>query len=104
MTIYIDNDCKCHVNNTDGVYTEIEAPEQFKGKCAAYIEGYRVRPEGYTFTREDGVVFGPVSESVSPWMPLAELEKAQLEYELEQLKAENADMKTALEVLEVVPE
>ncbi len=101
MIIYIDIECKCHVNNPDGIYTEIEAPEQFNGKCPAYIEGFRVRPEGYTFTREDGMVFGPEGESVSPWVDLAILEKAQLEYELEQLKAELADADAALEVLGV---
>ena len=81
MTVYIDNECKCHVNNPDGTYTALEAPEQFEGKCAAYIEGFRVKPEGYTFTREDGVVFGPEGASVSPWKPLAELEAAQAAYE-----------------------
>lgn len=81
MTIFIDSNCKCHVSNPNGTYTEIEAPEQFVGKCAAYIEGFRVKPEGYTFTREDGVVFGPDGYSVSPWKPMAELEAAQAAYE-----------------------
>lgn len=101
MTIYIDNDCKCHVSNPDGIFTEVEAPEQFNGKCTAYIEGFRVRPDGYTYTREDGVVFGPNGSSVSPWKDYAELEKAQFEYEIEQLKAENTDMKEALAELGV---
>lgn len=91
MTIYIDNDCKCHVSNPNGTYTEIEAPEQFNGKCAAYIEGFRIRPEGYTYTREDGKVFGPDGKSVSPWKPLNELEAAQTKYELEQMKQTQAD-------------
>ena len=104
MTIYIDNKCKCHVSNPDGTFTAIEAPEQFTGKFATYIEGFRVRPEGYTYTREDGVVFGPEGSSVSPWIDLNILEKAQLEYEFEQLKAQNADMKAALAVMEVEPE
>ena len=81
MKFYIDIECKCHVNNPDGIFAEIEAPEKFNGKCAAYIEGYRVKPEGYSYTREDGVVFGPEGESVSPWKPLAELEAAQAAYE-----------------------
>lgn len=81
MTIYIDAECKCHVNNPDGTYTALEAPKRFNDKCAAYIEGYRVKPEGYTFTREDGMVFGPEGESVSPWKPLSELEAAQAAYE-----------------------
>lgn len=81
MTIFIDKDCKCHVTNPDGTYTAVEAPVEFNGKCAAYIEGFRVKPEGYTFTREDGVVFGPEGSSVSPWKPLTELEAAQAAYE-----------------------
>lgn len=81
MTIYIDNDCKCHVSKPDGTYTKIEAPEQFNGKCAAYIEGFRVRPDGYTYTREDGKVFGPDGYSVSPWRDLALLEEFQAQYE-----------------------
>lgn len=101
MTIYIDKECKCHVSNPDGTYTSVEAPEWFDGKCATYIEGFRVRPEGYSYTRDDGVVFGPEGVSVSPWKPLSELERAQLEYELEQLKAENTNMKDALAELGV---
>lgn len=81
MTIYIDNDCKCHVSNPDGIYTAIEAPEQFKDKCAAYIEGFRVRPDGYTYTREDAKLFGPDGESVSPWRDLALLDEFQAQYE-----------------------
>lgn len=100
MIIYIDAECKCHVSNPDGIYTEIEAPEQFIGKCPAYIEGFRVRPEGYTFVREDGVVFGPEGASVSPWKDSAELEKAQLEYEVEQLKIQNAEYEAALSEIE----
>lgn len=81
MTIYIDNDCKCHVSNPDGIYTAIEATEQFNGKCAAYIEGFRVRPEGFTYVREDGKGFGPDGYSVSPWRDLNLLEEFQAQYE-----------------------
>ena len=81
MFVYIDNDCKCHVTNPDGAYTEIPMPEQFNGKCAAYIEGFRVRPNGYTYVREDGKVFGPDGESVSPWRDLALLNEFQRQYE-----------------------
>lgn len=100
MIIYIDTKCRCHVSNPDGIYTEIEAPEQFNGKCTAYIEGFRVRPEGYTYTREDGIVFGPKGSSVSPWKDYTELEKIQYEYEIEQLKAQNAEYESALTEIE----
>lgn len=81
MTIYIDTNCKCHLSNPDGIYTEIEAPEKFEGKAPAYIEGFRVKPEGYTFTRNDGKVFGPDGYSVSPWRDLALLDEFQAQYE-----------------------
>lgn len=81
MDIFIDNSCKCHATNPDGIYTAIEAPEQFEGKCVAYIEGFRVKPEGYSFVREDGKVFGPDRYSVSPWRDLNLLEEFQAQYE-----------------------
>lgn len=81
MTIYIDNNCKCHVSNPDGTYTEIEAPDEFEGKCAAYIEGFRVRPNGYIYTREDDKVFGPDGEGVSPWRDINLLNEFQAQYE-----------------------
>lgn len=99
MTIYIDSECKCHVTNPDGTYTAVEAPPELEGACAAYIEGYRLVPEGETWVREDGEVFTGLM--IAPWKNYAELEKAQLEYELEQLKAEKADMQSALELLGV---
>ena len=40
----------------------------FAGKCDVFIEGYRVIPEGETWTRADGVIFtGPmISPIVNP--------------------------------------
>lgn len=105
MKVYIDNDCKCHVSN-DGTFTEIEAPPELEGKCQAYIEGFRVKPEGYKFAREDGKVFGPEGYSVSPWRDLALLNEFQAQYEAQQaeaeaVKAENGAMKEALAELGV---
>ncbi len=79
--IYIDNNCKCHMSNPNGVYTAIPSPPEFEGKAPAYVEGFRVKPEGYTFTREDGRVFGPDGYSVSPWRDIALLEEFQTQYE-----------------------
>lgn len=90
MTIYIDNDCKCHVSNPNGAYTAIESPPELEGKCAAYIEGFRVKPEGYTFAREDGKVFGPDGYSVSPWRDLALLNEFQAQYEAQIAAADAA--------------
>ena len=92
-TIYIDSDFKCHVAN-DGTMTSAET-DFFDGKCAAFIEGYRFVPKGFTWTREDGSVFE--GEMITPWKPYAELAAAQREYE----RAEAADMKEALALLGV---
>lgn len=67
----------------------------FNGKCTEYIEGFRFVPEGYSWERKDGCVFsGPMCV---PWKPYTELDRAQREYEREQL----ADMKEALKILGV---
>ena len=77
MTIYIDNDYKCHVAD-DGTMTAVET-DAFDGKCAEYIEGYRLVPAGETWTREDGVAFS--GEMIAPWKPWNELDAAQRVYE-----------------------
>ena len=87
MTIYLDNDFKCHVTD-DGTMLPYET-DVFDGKCTTYIEGYRIVPEGEKWTRSDGVVFsGPM---VAPWKPYADLAAAQTLYELEQMKEVQAD-------------
>lgn len=93
MTIYIDAEFKCHVTD-DGTMTAVDT-DAFDGKCAAYIEGYRLVPAGETWTRDDGVEFS--GEMIAPWKPWAELDAAQREYEREQYE----DMRAALEVLGV---
>ena len=100
MTIYIDNDFKCH-SSDDGTLTAVET-DFFDGKCPAYIEGYRYVPAGESWTRPDGVVFG--GEMVAPWRDWKGLNEAQKIYEREQyaaMAAELADAKAALEMLGV---
>lgn len=100
MTIHIDTDYKCHLTN-DGTMRAVETAAS-DGKCDTYIEGHRYVPAGETWTREDGEVF--TGEMFSPWVDFATLEEAQRAYEREQLaalKAQNADMAAALEVLGV---
>lgn len=94
MTTYIDNDYKCHISPADGL-REIEVPE-FDGFCPEYIEGMRLVPAGETWMREDGHPFP--GRMKSAWKPFDKLEKAQLEYELEQYKAAFAEIETALGV------
>ena len=95
MKIYIDSNCKCHVID-DGTMTAVDT-DAFDGKCAAYIEGYRLVPAGETWTREDGVQFS--GEMIAPWKDYNELDAAQREYERQLLE----DMKAALTVLGVEP-
>lgn len=95
MTIYIDNDYKCHTSPGEGL-TAVET-YAFNGKCRQYIEGYRFVPDGETWTREDGQVFH--GEMIAPWRDHAILAELQALYEEEQAK--QADMDAALEILGV---
>lgn len=85
MTVYIDNDFKCHVTN-DGTMTAVEI-ESFDGKCDEFIEGYRFVP------------LGDVGGMLSPWKDYKLLAAYQEQYE--SLQEELADMKAALAELEV---
>lgn len=82
MTIYIDDDFKCHTSN-DGTMIAVETTA-FDGKCDAYIEGYRFVPAGESWTRPDGVTFA--GEMVAPWRDWRALDDAQRVYERGQLK------------------
>lgn len=98
-TIYIDTDYKCHVSPGEGL-TPIET-EAFDGKGPAYIEGYRLVPDGEAWTRSDGVEFQ--GEMLAPWKSWNELDEAQREWEREQyqtLAAENAAMTAQLAALD----
>ena len=63
MTIYIDNDYKCHVTD-DGTRRAFDVPF-FDGKCAEFVEGYRCVPSRETWTRADGQKF--TGEMITPW-------------------------------------
>ena len=79
--IYIDHDCKCHVDD-DGTMFTIET-DFFDGKCDAYIEGFRLVPEDRIFVREDGKVFRG-GNMITAWKPYNELLAAQTQYEADQ--------------------
>lgn len=106
MIVYLDNDYKCHVTD-DGTMRSYET-DFFDGKCQAYIEGYRLVPEGETWVKdryeittdeveseilsEDGSVLEVfykvevVEEAftglmIAPWKDYAQLEAAQTAYE-----------------------
>ena len=77
MTVYIDKDFKCHVEDGGGM-TLVET-DAFDDKCQKYIEGYRFVPEGQTWTREDGVEFQ--GEMISPHTDYAILAAYQEQFE-----------------------
>ena len=88
MTIYIDNDYKCHVFAAEGrraVETEL-----FDGKCPEWIESYRFVPADETWMREDGEEFR--GEMTAPWKDLGEAYAAQTAY----VTAQNAQYEAAL--------
>ena len=92
MTIYIDNDYKCHVFAAEGrraVETEL-----FDGKCPEWIESYRFVPEGDTWTREDGEEFR--GEMTAPWKDLGNAYAAQAAY----VTAQNTQYEAALTAIE----
>ena len=93
MTIYIDNDYKCHTSPGEGL-TAVET-DFFDGKCRQYIEGYRFVPPGESWVREDEEVF--TGEMVAPWRDYAILAELQALYEEEQ--ARQADMAAALDAI-----
>jgi len=97
MIIFIDAEYKCHVTN-DGNMIAVET-DFFNGKCAPFIEGYRLVPAG---TEYNGKI--AAGNMHFPWVNFGDLETTQIAYERQQytlLLAENADMKAALEVMEV---
>ena len=95
MKIYIDEDHKCHVEES-GETREFDVPF-FDGKCKVFIEGYRYIPDGETWEREDGRVFR--GEMFAPWRDYGLLEIAQSAYE--EALAERTDMEDALNRLGV---
>lgn len=94
-TVYIDPiTFQCYTaQNAEGTRILYET-DFFDGKCGTFIEGYRIVPKGYIWTRFDGVVF--YGEMIAPWKDYNELDSAQREYEKQLL----ADYKSALAEIE----
>ena len=99
MTYYLDDDCRVHTDPGEGRTPWEDADGVFDGKCKAYAEGFRVIPEGRSWTREDGTVFNGFM--LSPLTEVRVLNAVQAEFELAQ--AEMDDMRSALELLGVTP-
>lgn len=83
MTIYIDNDYKCHTSAGEGL-TAVET-DAFEGKCRQFIEGYRFVPVGERWILPDGSFFS--GEMVSPWRDYSLLSEFQELYDNDQAKA-----------------
>ena len=92
MTIYIDDDYKCHVSDADG-RRAVETNE-FNGKCPEWIESFRFVPAGETWTRGDGEVFN--GEMTAPWKDLGDAYAAQTAY----VTAQNVQYESALTEIE----
>lgn len=76
-TVYLSGDYKCHIQNGgDMIAVETDA---FDGKCDAYIDGYRLIPDGYSWVRDDGEVFE--GEMISPCVDYNLLLEFQSQYE-----------------------
>ena len=84
MTIYIDNDYKCHLSD-DGARRAFDVPF-FDGKCAEFIEGYRYVPSGESWTRADGEVFA--GEMIAPLRDYNELAAIQTAVDRTQAQAD----------------
>lgn len=76
-TIYLDSDYICHLTPSED--RTLYETSYFDGMCDNYILGYRLVPEGETWTREDGHVFHGFM--VCPAAPLNELILQQNQYE-----------------------
>ena len=100
MNIFIDKEFKCHTTNPDGAFREVvlskNAKAFFSNKCTTFIEGYRLKPAGETWVREDGEVFSG-GEMITPWKDYNELAAAQAQYEADLIVQQ--DMENALEIL-----
>lgn len=92
MTIYIDSDYKCYVSAADG-RRAIETT-YFDGKCAEWIESYRLVPKGEMWARKDGEAFK--GEMAAPWKDLGEAYAAQTAY----VTAQNTQYEAALSEIE----
>lgn len=91
VTIYIDDDYKCHVSDAEG--RKAVETDFFDGKCEEWIESFRLVPAGETWVRGDGVMFTNV---VSPWKDLGEAYAAQAAY----VTAQNTQYEAALTEIE----
>lgn len=103
MTVYVDDDYKCHVAPIVGARGIEES--FFDGKCLNLIESYRYVPAEATWTREDGVAF--VGPMIAPWRDIRQYDGEQQQYLLDKLAAAQAalaESPTAEEIAAAIEE
>lgn len=83
MFYYLDGQGMAHArqNEAGTLLPWEDAAGFFAGKCPAFTEGYRVVPEGQTWTREDGEVFSGqmIAPAAEPGLLLAAQAQADAE-------------------------
>lgn len=72
-TVYIDHEYKCHTENIDGDFREVQDPF-FDSKCETFVEGY-------CYDDSQGYI------QRYPWKPYNELAAAQAQYEADLAEA-----------------
>lgn len=92
MTIYIDSDYKCHISAAEG--RRAVETDEFNGKCAEWIESFRLVPAGETWVKPNGEMFR--GEMVSPWKDLGEAYMEQMAY----ITSQNTQYESALTEIE----
>lgn len=83
-TVYVEPvSYECHLTQNDEGTRIPYDTNFFDGKCDVFVEGYRVVPNGHSWTRHDGAVFS--GEMIVPFKPYSELDEAQIQYEFERI-------------------
>ncbi len=78
---YLDSDYRVHVTCGEGMTPWEDITGYFAGKCRAYIEGYRVIPEGESWTDSQGRVYEGMM--IAPTVSYDQLRAAQEAFERE---------------------
>ncbi len=87
MTVYVDENWHCHVENADG--RQAVEDEFFNGRAPEVIEGYIC------------ILGDNVERTITPWRLLSELDAIQHEYEQKLLAQYEAALSAIEQALEV---
>ena len=101
MIYYLDEEYRVHLSQDEsgGLTVWEDVNEIFHGKAQAFIEGYRVVPEGATWVRFDGAVF--VGLMISPAIDYAVMEAAQAGYGIKS-ETGSAVLKPSMQVIRML--